>query len=79
MPLVWNITSKKRIDFVRHHPKEDRNLGSNSWDTSVSLDYTIEDPCRVMGEVQCVAQDPAHILQSRITTVNIKIGNVNVL
>ncbi|KAJ8035420.1 hypothetical protein HOLleu_22644 [Holothuria leucospilota] len=75
LPLVWNIASKKGIDFVRHHANEERNPESDSWDTSVSLDYTIEDPCGVIGEVKCVAEDPSNILQSRISTVNIKTGN----
>ncbi|KAJ8035415.1 hypothetical protein HOLleu_22639 [Holothuria leucospilota] len=72
LPLSWNITSQNGINFLEKHYKAQRHEENDSWDTSISLDYTIGNPCEVSAEVTCLAEDLLQILHRVATTITIR-------
>ncbi|KAJ8035169.1 hypothetical protein HOLleu_22308 [Holothuria leucospilota] len=72
VPLSWNITSQSGISFVRYDAFEQRDEVTDSWDTYLSLDYEVTEPCGVTAKVQCIAEDMADITSSNIVKLHIR-------
>lgn len=71
IPLSWNITSQSGISFVQYEAIEQRNEDMDSWDTYILLDYELTEPCGVIAEVQCIAEDVAELTSSTKVTLQI--------
>ncbi|KAJ8035063.1 hypothetical protein HOLleu_22154 [Holothuria leucospilota] len=71
IPLSWNITSQSGISFVQYDAIEQSNEDMDSWDTYISLDYELTEPCGVIAEVQCIAEDVAELTSSNKVTLGI--------
>ncbi|KAJ8035066.1 hypothetical protein HOLleu_22159 [Holothuria leucospilota] len=72
LPLNWITTSHVGISFIKYQQNEETDATTDTWSTSVLLEYEITKPCGVKEEFHCEAEDNFHILQSNAALVEIK-------
>ncbi|KAJ8035077.1 hypothetical protein HOLleu_22173 [Holothuria leucospilota] len=71
IPLNWTITSRVGISFIKYQQNEKTDKTTDTWSTSVLLEYEITKPCGVKEVLHCEAEDSLHILQSNAASVEI--------
>ncbi|KAJ8035416.1 hypothetical protein HOLleu_22640 [Holothuria leucospilota] len=71
VPLRWKSVSQNGISVTYHPHIQQNDDSTDSWNSSVSLEYNITVPCDSKIILQCVAEDPQHILHSTVSTIEI--------
>ncbi|KAJ8035418.1 hypothetical protein HOLleu_22642 [Holothuria leucospilota] len=72
VPLKWKTVSQSGISVLAYRPEiQQSDASTDSWDSSVSLEYKITVPCEAKIVLQCVAEDTQQILNSTVSKIEI--------
>ncbi|KAJ8035085.1 hypothetical protein HOLleu_22184 [Holothuria leucospilota] len=71
VPLAWNFIHQDGVSFTKHREHNVPEDETSPMNTSISLDYTLDQACGVDAFFQCVSTGSSNILQSNVTSINI--------